>query len=144
MLKLMRKLLSALALVAIGCGGTTNDNPGAAGYVATAHVITAAQTEQIPTNRQVAIGPFSVPSGAVVDFTIADAPIGVGFDTMDVGIVTDASVDSTAPVGYGIKENVSSTSGETQPLPAGAYDLLVQCANFVDDCRFQAGIVATY
>ena len=63
---------------------------------------------------------------------------------MDVGIVTASSAQTSSPVGYGIQQNVSSTTGTTPALPAGNYVLLVQCANIIDDCIFDATVSATY
>jgi len=139
MLDLMRSLLVPLVVVALAGCGSSND----AG-TPTRHSITNSQAEQIPTNTQIAIGPFSVPASAQVAYVLVDTPIGVGYDTMDVAVVTDASANTGTPVGYGIQQNVSSTSGATPPLPAGTYDLLVQCFNLADDCAFQATIEATY
>jgi hypothetical protein len=90
------------------------------------------------------LGPFTVPSGATVDYSIVDMPYGVGPDTMDVGVATNASAETASPVVYGVQNNVASTSGATPPLPAGTYDLLVQCVNLVDNCVFDVTLNATY
>lgn len=122
----------ALGVMACGSGG------------ATVHAITTNQSESTPAGTQLAIGPFSLPSGAVVDYSIVDTPTGIGNDSMDVGVAVDATAASSAPTVYGAQTGVSSTSGRTQPLPADTYDLLIACNNIVDDCIFQATVSATY
>jgi hypothetical protein len=145
----------ALALV-VGCGseggggtggsGGTGGAGGGGGTPATptAHTLASNQGEVIATNTMVTIGPFTVPANATVDYTILDTPTGVGNDTIDVGVATAASASTSSPVAYGIMQNVSTTTGVTPPLPAGSYDLLVQCANLVDNCVFQVTLTATY
>lgn len=150
----MRRLgLLLILLAAVGCGGSSDGGPSGGGgggggttqtHIPSSHVIASQQAEVIPPNTQVAIGPFSVPTGATVDYSIVDTPTGIGSDTMDVGIVVDSTASTSSPVAYGVRENVSSTSSTTQPLPAGSYDLVVQCMNLIDQCSFQAGIIATY
>jgi hypothetical protein len=136
----MKRLAMAVALLLFaGCGGTTAGD----GNPPTVHQLSSG-TGHVPANQTLAVGPWSLPTGATVDFTIVDTPTGVGPDTMDIGIVTAASAQTSSPQGYGVQRNVSSTTGTTPALPAGGYDLLVQCFNIVDDCIFDATVNATY
>lgn len=132
----------------IGCGSGGGDGTpgggGSTGHVPTDHVIVSGQAQDVPANTQLATGPFDVPAGATVTYVLVDTPTGVGFDTMDVAIIPSSMATSPSPVGYAVQQNVSSTNGTTPALPAGAYDLLVQCFNLADDCLFQATIDATY
>lgn len=129
-------LVGAMACGAAACGG------GSSGPVI--HTIANNALTSTPAGTQILIGPFTVPSGAVVDYAITDTPTGIGSDTMDVGVAVDATVDSAAPTVYGGQMNVSSTSGTSGALPAGAYDLLVNCNNLIDDCIFDVTVTATY
>ncbi len=151
----MRRFVVVAALALIGCGGGTGDPGGSGGaggsggtggtfHQPTVHAIANSQGENIAASQQVALGPFTVPTGATVTYYIVDTPTGIGSDTMDVGVVSNSTVNSSSPVGYGVQQNVSSTSGTTPALPADTYDLLVQCFNLVDNCIFQATIDATY
>jgi hypothetical protein len=129
-------LVGAMACGLAACGG------GGGGPVA--HAIANDQPTSTPAGTQILIGPFSLPSGAVVDYTIADTPTGIGSDTMDVGVAVDATVDSASPTVYGGQMNVSTTSGSSGALPAGTYDLLINCNNLIDDCIFDVTVIATY
>ncbi len=148
----MRRFVLVAALALIGCGGGTGDPGGSGGtggtggtvHQPTLHAIANSQGEDIPAKNQVAIGPFTVPTGATVTYVLVDTPTGIGSDTMDIGVVSDSTVNSSSPVGYGVQQNVSSTNGTTPALPGGAYDVLVQCFNLIDDCIFQVTIDATY
>ncbi len=111
-------LVVAMACGVAACGG------GSSGP--TIHTIANNEPTSTPAGTQILIGPFTVPSGAVVDYGITDTPTGIGSDTMDVGVAVDATVDSAAPTVYGGQMNVSSTSGTSGSLPAGAYDLLIE------------------
>jgi hypothetical protein len=50
----------------------------------------------------------------------------------------------TTIAGYGVRNDVSSTSATTEPLPADLYDLVAICHNIIDDCLFNATITAYY
>ncbi len=133
-----RRLWAMTGVLAIGlvaCGGEAGTS---------VHAIATNEPHSTPAGTEILIGPFSVPNGAVVDYSIVDMPTGIGDDTMDVGIALDATADSASPTVYGGQSNVSSTSGSTQPLPGGAYDLWISCKNFVDDCILTASVSATY
>lgn len=129
-------LVGAMACGVAACGG------GSVGP--TIHTIANNEPTSTPAGTQILIGPFSLPSGAVVDYSIADTPTGIGSDTMDVGVAVDATVDSASPTVYGGQSNVSSTSGSSGALPADTYDLLVNCNNLIDDCIFDVTVTATY
>jgi len=91
-------------------------------------------SNQVAVGALAAIGPFSVPSGAIIDYTIIDRPVGIGADSMT------SSID---PGGYAMRSG-SSLSGSTGPLPAGYYYLDVSCENLIDDCYFDDEVRATY
>jgi hypothetical protein len=149
----MRALtLVALVVAVMGCGsgggsGTpTGGGPGGGGtgHQPVDHALATDAPESMPAQTQLTLGTFTVPAAAIATYTIIDTPYGVGPDTMDVGVATAASAQTSSPVAYGIQQNVSSTSGSTQPLPAGDYALLVQCVNLVDNCVFEVSLTATY
>jgi hypothetical protein len=73
-------------------------------------------------------------------------PSGIGSDTMNFVIVSDAMVkgNSAQLSGYDVQTNVSSTHIVTPQLPADSYDLVAQCNNIVDDCLFADVITAFY
>jgi hypothetical protein len=123
----------------MGCGsGGGSGNP-------TVHTFLSNDPNSVPAGTMLAVGPFSVPTGAFVDFSIVDTPTGIGDDTMDVGVATDASVQTGGTlVGYGMQSGVSSTTGSTPALPAGDYDFIIQCRNILDDCIFDLTLSATY
>lgn len=170
-MKTMAKLALALLLGgAVGCGGGDGPSDGTGGQPAgtggyrvvtgtggagggtggqtaspTVHLIDANGGLRTLKAEQVqVVGPFTVPDGATVTYTITDMPTGIGVDTMNAGIATDATVQASNPTAYGVAAGVSSTEQTTPALPAGAYDLLVKCANLVDDCYFTDQVTATY
>ena len=128
-------LVVAMSCGMAACGGSSGR---------TIHTIANNEPTSTPAGTQILIGPFTVPSGAVVDYSIADTPTGIGSDAMDVGVAVDATVDSAAPTVYGGQMDVSTTSGSSGSLPAGAYDLLINCNNLIDDCIFDVTVTATY
>ena len=87
-------------------------------------------------------GPFSVPTGADMDYAVNDdAP---GTDDMDVGIINDADgCDFTAAYGY--RTGVLSPSDSVNNLVGGSYDFVVECFNADGaDCQFGLDWSATY
>jgi len=134
----LNRAIVVLGLVGlVGCGGS--------GRSATVHALDSG-SGQVPAGQSLAIGPFPLPAGATVTYTITDTPTGIGSDTMDFVVASDAMVQSgaTTLAGYGVRNGVSSTSATTEPLPRDDYDLVAFCNNFVDDCLFDATITAYY
>lgn len=133
-------VVTAIMMLTVGCGSGSGGGGGP-----TVHTFLSNDPNSVPANQQLAIGPFTVPTGAVVNFSIVDTPTGIGDDSMDVGVATDASVLGGGQlVGYGMQSDVASTSGSTPPLPGGDYDFVVQCFNILDDCIFNLTLSATY
>jgi len=91
-------------------------------------------SNQVAVGALASIGPFSVPSGAIIDYFIVDTPVGIGSDNMTI------SID---PGGYATRSG-ASVSASTGPLPAGYYYLDVSCENLIDDCFFNDEVRATY
>src|SRR5436190_11088188 len=134
----MKKAM-VVVLLLVGCGSSGG------GSSATTHALDSGQG-QVPAGQSLAIGPFSVPDGATITYTITDTPTGVGNDTMDFVVASDAMVQSgaTTLAGYGVRNGVSSTSAPPVPLPSDDYDLVSICNNIIDDCIFNATITAYY
>jgi hypothetical protein len=140
----MRYLVVVLIALAAGCGlgkdtsdgGTTGDAPGR-----TVHVLVSNAPQAVPAQTQSGLGPFTLPAGATVTYTLADS---TGYDTMNVGVVDASTLNGLYPVSYGTQNGVSSTTGTTPALPAGAYDLVVQCLDFLTSCAFNLSLSATY
>jgi len=133
-------LLSLLAGCGLGNGsddgGTSGDAPARA-----AHVLVSNAPQAVPPGTQAGLGPFQLPAGATVTFTLADS---TGYDTMNVGVVDAATLNGLYPVAYGAQNGVSSTTGTTPALPAGSYALVVQCLDILTSCAFNLTLVATY
>jgi len=140
----MRRVAIVVALLAVGCGGSSSSGDGGGGSQPVSHSLAVGEAEDVPANEELDFGPFTVPQNAVVDYSIVDTPTGIGNDTMNVGVLTQASVGTASAVAYGVQHNVSSASGQTQPLPAGTYDFVAQCLNIVDDCIFDLTLTAVY
>jgi hypothetical protein len=125
----VRALLGAIAASGmfgiIGCG--TSDG-GPQTYVLDR------DSNHVAVGALASIGPFSVPSGATIDYSIVDTPVGIGSDSLT------SSID---PGGYTARSG-SSISAATGPLPAGYYYLDVSCDNILDDCYFDDEGRATY
>jgi hypothetical protein len=131
----------------VGCGAATDGTGTGNTATPTNHSIDASTTaKRVQVNGQLAIGPFTLPDGATVTYSITDMPSGVGNDTMNFVVVSDEMVkaQSTQLTGYGVKTGVSSTSATTLPVPADSYDLVAQCNNIVDDCFFADTVTAFY
>jgi hypothetical protein len=127
---------AVLLLALVGCGSSGDP---------TVHSFLSNDPNTVPAGQSLGVGPFTLPSGATVSYSVVDTPTGIGNDSMDVGVVTDASFAGGGQlVAYGLMQGVSSTSGATPPLPADDYDLLVQCRNVIDDCIFNLTVSATY
>jgi hypothetical protein len=63
---------------------------------------------------------------------------------MTVGIATQATAQASNPTLFAAQTDVSSTTGTTPSLSAGAYDLYVACHNIVDDCIFDETVTGFY
>jgi hypothetical protein len=128
---------SVVVLVAfLGCGG--GGGSGTASVVPTVHDVDSG--DQRAAIGTLVIGPFTLPGGATVTYTIVDKPTGLGSDTMDFQIT---SANGSGPA-YGEKTGVSSTGATTSALPADDYALVARCRNIVDDCFFGETITAIY
>ena len=136
----MKNAMVVVVLLFGGCGSS-----GGSGSHPTTHALDSGQG-QVPAGQSLAIGPFSVPDGATITYTITDTPTGIGSDTMDFVVASDAMVQSgvTTIAGYGVRNDVSSTSATTVPLPSDDYDLVAFCNNLIDDCIFDAVMTAYY
>src|SRR5579862_4412045 len=134
----------------LGCGGTGTGGTGTGGAGAThkptIHAIDSAPQRHVSVNTSISIGPFSVPDGATVTYTVTDMPTGAAADTMNLAVAADAMVQAgTVPLtGFGVNNGVGSATATTVPLPAGPYDLVAFCNNPVDDCSFSDTITAFY
>lgn len=143
----MRKVIGVVLFVAMGCGDGGDGGGGGGGGGPTSHLIASDQPFQITNDEYLVLGPFPVPSGATVTYSVVDTPTGVGQDTFDVtAVASDASVDAgTFDAIYGVREGVNgSVSATTQPLPAGTYDFVALCGNIIDDCVFRVTLTAYY
>jgi hypothetical protein len=117
--------LGLLALPGLGCG-SSSDGPV---------TYTLDQgSNQVPVGYVAPIGPFSVPSGAIISYSIRDTPEGFGADSMTFAI---------DPGAYAYLSG-SSVTASTPPLPGGSYYLDITCDNIADDCFFDDQITATY
>jgi hypothetical protein len=134
-----RAVLLVMFLVGCGSGGGSDNNPAP-----TTHLLDQSALRDIPTGQAVSVGPLTVPAGATMTYQIVDMPTGVGSDTMDTGIVTDATAQAANPTTFAAETSVSSTEETTPSLAAGTYDLLVTCHNLVDDCTFTDTVTAFY
>ncbi len=140
----MRRALFVLIALASGCGlGNGSDDGGTSGDAQprTAHTLVSNAAQAVPPGTQAGLGPFQLPAGATVTFTLADA---TGYDTMNVGVVDASTLNGLYPVAYGAQNGVASTTGTTPALPAGSYDLVVQCLDVLTACSFNLTLVATY
>jgi hypothetical protein len=128
-------------LALIGCGGSGSGGPGTSTPIV--HSIDS-NNQRVAVNMSLAIGPFDLPAAATVTYTIKDMPSGIGNDSMNFVVVSDAMVqgNSAQLAGYGLQNGVSSTHIVTPQLPADSYDLVAQCNNIVDDCLFNDVITA--
>jgi hypothetical protein len=137
----MKRRAGLLAMFLVGCGsgGGSDNNPAP-----TTHLLDQSALRDIPTGQAVSVGPLTVPAGATMTYQIVDMPTGVGSDTMDTGIVTDATAQAANPTSFASETGVSSTEETTPSLAAGTYDLLVTCHNPLDDCTFTDTVTAFY
>jgi hypothetical protein len=142
----MRCLAFVLIALVAGCGlgsGTSDGGSSSPGDGAkpAVHVLVSNAPQSILPQIQAGLGPFTFPAGATVTYTLADS---TGYDTMNVGVVDASTLNGIYPVSYGTQNGVSSTTGTTPALPAGAYDLVVQCLNVLTACTFNLTLTATY
>jgi len=140
-----RALIGVLLGGVIGCGGASGDGNtgGTSGTEPTTHLLDQ-QSLTIPAGQADAVGPYSVPGGATITYQITDTPTGIGSDTMTVGIATEATAQASNPTLFAAQSNVSSVTGTTPALSAGAYDLYVACRNLVDNCIFDETVTGFY
>ena len=111
-----RALLLVMFLVGCGSGGGSDNNPAP-----TTHLLDQSALRGIPTGQAVSVGPLTVPAGATMTYQIVDMPAGTGSDTMDTGIVTDATAQAATPTTFAYETSVSSTEQTTPSLAAGTY-----------------------
>ena len=140
----MRPILFGLIALAAACGlgnGASDAGSSADAPAPAVHVLVSNAPQGVPAQTQAGLGPFSLPAGATVTYTIADTS---GYDTMSVGVVDASTLNGLYPVAYGAQNGVSSTTGTTPALPAGSYDLVVQCLNVLTSCAFNLTLIATY
>lgn len=122
----MKYVLVGLAVMLAGCG---NSSSGPVTYGLDR------DSNMVPAGAGLSIGPFSVPSGAFISYSITDTPVGIGDDTMTFAI---------DPGGYAAASGPSIRGISTPLLSAGSYYLDVTCDNFVDPCYFDDDVTATY
>lgn len=132
-----------------GGGGGSSGSGGGGGAVLppqpTDHVVDdTGVLRDVKSGQRFILGPFSVPAGATVTYTLTDMPTGVGVDSMNAGVVEDSESQAANPTAWGEAAGVSSTEQTTPALAAGSYDLLVKCANIIDDCFFTDSVTAFY
>lgn len=132
--------LLATMLLGAGCGGGDSAPPPVD------HALETEVTQSTLANSVLVRGPYQLPEDAVVSWTVVDVPSESGPNSLDVALATAASVDAGGTlVAFGTQTGVSSTTGETQPLPANnAYDFVAFCRNPVADCTFTLTLTATY
>ena len=133
----MKQLAGLFVVFLVGCGSDNNPTP-------TTHLLDQSAVRDLATGQAVSVGPLTVPAGATMTYQIVDMPTGVGSDTMDTGIVTDATAQAPNPTTFASETGVSSTEATTPSLAAGTYDLLVTCHNLLDDCYFTDTVTAFY
>jgi hypothetical protein len=134
-------LVLIASIAGCGLGTGTGDGGVSEGHVPTPHTLVANAPQSVPAGTQSGLGPFSLPAGATVTYTLADI---TGYDTMNVGVVDASTLDGLYPVAYGAQNGVSNTSNTTPALPAGSYALVVQCLDVLTSCSFYLTLTATY
>lgn len=144
-------LVGLLLCGAVGCGGGSGDPGGTGGGGGivrpqpTDHIVDdTGDVRDVQAGQRFILGPFQVPAGATVTYILSDMPVGFGADSMNAGVVSDAESQATNPTAWGEVAGASSTQQITPALAAGTYDLLVKCANVIDDCFFTDTITAYY
>ncbi len=131
MTRMMTTGIAGVLLLAVGCG-----SPGATDYTLVSNVV----EEVAPGDCVPVEGPYPIPSGASMDFSIVDFD---DTDDMDVSVIDDAAGCSFAD-GYGGILNTASVSYTTGRVPAGNYDFVVHCNNIFSSCLFSLTWTATY
>lgn len=146
----MRTTLVALLLCGLlGCGGDGTGGGGPLGggggsQPATHSIDEGGGLREAAAASYTAIGPFSVPAGATVSYSLTDMPVGFGDDAMQAAIVPASMIGSANPAGYGIATLTGSGGQTTEALPGGSYELYVVCANVIDECAFDDVVTAYY
>ena len=98
-------------------------------------------SEEVPAGACAPVeGPYAVPDGASVDYTVTDAD---DTDVMDVGIIDD-SAGCSFSAAYGLQTDVASVTSGDDGLLAGNYDFVVHCRNIFSSCIFALSWSATY
>jgi hypothetical protein len=115
----------------------------------TTHLLDSSD-QRIAANTLNGVGPFYLPDGGTITYTITDTPSVSVIDTMNVFIVSHStyvaqfmSQPKQLP-GYAAEIDVSSVTATTPELPVDSYDLAVYCFNLINDCLFHDEITALY
>jgi len=126
-----------VALLLAGCGG--DDGPKD-------HPLLTDEQTSANVNAVLVVGPYQLPAGAVVSWTVTDIPTNLGPNSMDVALATADSVAAGGTLEtFGPQMGVSSTTGMTPELPtANSYDFVAFCRNPVVACTFRLTLVANY
>ncbi len=125
--------LIAAALLGIGCGSGSSSTVD--------HTLVSNASEEVPPGACVPVeGPYSLPDGADMAFSIADVD---DTDDMDVGVIDD-SLGCDFSSGYGVVLDAASVNSSADNLPVGSYDLIVNCRNVVTSCIFSVSWSASY
>lgn len=133
----MRMRMMTVAMLMMAAGGAMSGCK-ASGQD---HTLVSAVSEAVAPGSCVPIeGPFPVPSGATMDYTVVDID---DTDDMDVAIIDD-SLGCNLANGYGVNLDVASVSSGTGDLPDGNYDFVVWCHNLYSSCLFSLSWTATY
>jgi hypothetical protein len=131
---------AALFFIWVGACG------GGGGHRAVTYVLEQSVPFAVPAGVCDAVsGPFLVGTGSM-SFTIVDTPTGIGNDSMEVGIMSDANfLSGGCNFNLAIVDDVANGSvADSGPVDAGTYDFIVGCSNIIDDCLFQLTWTATY
>ncbi|HEX3697976.1 MAG TPA: hypothetical protein VH374_21560 [Polyangia bacterium] len=133
-MELKRALLCGLIFAAGGCHGAGSGGGGT-------HVLASDISEEVlPGDCAPIEGPYAVPDGTSMDYTVTDLD---GTDDMDVAIIDDADGCSFA-TGYGVQFDVASISSGDDSMAAGNYDFVVRCRNVFSSCLFSLSWSASY
>jgi hypothetical protein len=137
------QLAGILIAAGIGCGNTSNPAvPDGSTNTPASHALDNG-TYQVTKNYRGHVGPYTLPEGATITYTITDMPKGAP-DMMDVLVVSDDMIMLPSYIGYGVRAGVSSVTATTEPLPADTYDLAFFCNNTAVDCVLGYMLTASY
>jgi hypothetical protein len=135
----MAQRLPAIVFVAFllaGCGGDGGSKD---------HPLLTDEETSANVNAVLVVGPYQLPAGTVVSWTVTDIPTELGPNSMDVALATADSVAGGGTLQtYGDQRGVSSTTGTTSVPTANSYDFVVFCRNPVVACTFRLTLVASY